>query len=535
MRTHAQWLGIGIAAGLMLFLAQATRPTPALAGPYAGPPYLAGDMVAWATSVASFDRGPVDIADPTGPLASVGTASDALGAQDSSVVSLGDAGSITVTFDDVIGDGAGDDFAVFENGFLATGSGEIFAELAHVEVSSDGIQFVRFASITLDAPPPDERGGFSTLDPTDIDNFAGDQPAPFGTGFDLGELSAHPLVLDGQVDLSAISHVRLVDVIGDGSTEDSLMQPIYEPYPTPFPSGGFDLDAVGVIHVPEPSTGAGLLAGLGLLLGLRRRRTGLAALATLAFMTTAMATPASAIFVDFEDQGLVVGEFDNGSGGEGGFVSGGQTFENTFTDTGTFTFWSGFSSSAVRDVTTAGFGNQYAAYKLDGIPGSGADDSVGYGVYFQGSERLVLSEAAVIESAFITNTTYAGLSMLNGDAFAKKFGGETGDDPDFFTVSFIGYDALDEITGTAEFFLADYRFADNSLDYIIDEWTEFDLSGLGTVSSVGFAFAGSDIGDFGLNTPAYFAIDNISIVPEPSTALLVGLGLLGLARRSRTA
>jgi hypothetical protein len=37
-----------------------------------------------------------------------------------------------------------------------------------------------------------------------------------------------------------------------------------------------------------------------------------------------------------------------------------------------------------------------------------------------------------VTGAYFTNTTYAALSMLSGDSFAKKFGGASGDDPDWF-------------------------------------------------------------------------------------------------------
>ena len=39
----------------------------------------------------------------------------------------------------------------------------------------------------------------------------------------------------------------------------------------------------------------------------------------------------------------------------------------------------------------------------------------------------------------------------------------------------------------------------------------------------------SDIGAFGINTPQYFAIDDLRTIPEPASALLLGLGLAGLA------
>lgn len=532
-------LAVVFATQICIMLAQAACPLWAAAGPYSGPAYYAGDMIAWATQVESLERGPVDIADPTGPVATFGAAADALGPADVAVVSLGDGGRITLGFAEAIGDGPGDDFAVFENGFLEDGTSAFFAEFAFVEVSSNGSDFARFEAVTLHDQPV---FAFGTVDPSDFDNLAGDQPQLFGTGFDLAELAGHPLVAAGLLDLQAVDHVRVVDVVGNGTTQDSLMSPVFDPYPTPFPVGGFDVDAVGILNepqpAPEPGFAASFAAGLAGLVALARRRSRRAARVASLALALALAAPALAradFVIDFEDQGLAEGEFDNGSDGAGGFVSRGVLFENSFTDFGGgFSGWTGFSASAVRDTTTAGYGNQYAAYDLGGsVAGSGAGDSIGYGVFFDGAERMVLPFEATVASAWLTNGTYPALSMLSGDGFAKKFGGPSGDDPDWFLLTITGYDALGGVTGQVDFDLADFAFVDPALDYVVDAWTLVDLSSLGPVKSLGFSFSGSDVGTFGLNTPAYVAIDDVTVVPEPGTALLVGVGLALVASRRR--
>ena len=244
----------------------------AVAGPFDDPGHDATSMVAWADDVVSLVRGPLDILDPGGDLATFGSAANALGPATSDpfdVVSLGDGGTITLHFDSGIADGSGDDFAVFENTFATLGG--VFAEFAFVEVSSNGSDFVRFDSTSLQAGAVP---GGGIVDPTDYDNLAGDQVQPLGTGFDLAELTGDPLVVAGTVDLANIAYVRLVDVIGNGSTFDGLGQPLYDPYPTPFASGGFDVEAVGVIHpVPEPGSVLGLACGASLLAGIARRRS----------------------------------------------------------------------------------------------------------------------------------------------------------------------------------------------------------------------------------------------------------------------
>ncbi|MEM7304172.1 MAG: DUF4465 domain-containing protein [Pseudomonadota bacterium] len=208
------------------------------------------------------------------------------------------------------------------------------------------------------------------------------------------------------------------------------------------------------------------------------------------------------------------------------FSSGGFTFANTWNDPGDF--WSGFAYSNTTDITTSGFTNQYSAY-----PGGGQGGSHNYGIVFDGADRIELESVQTVLGGYFTNTTYAALSMLNGDTFAKKFGGSTGDDEDWFLLTINGEDATGAETGSVEFYLADYRFADNSLDYLIDEWTYVSLASLGEVSALTFDFSSSDTGQFGINTPAYFAIDNISAVPLPASAWLLVSALIGLATIAR--
>ena len=96
-----------------------------------------------------------------------------------------------------------------------------------------------------------------------IENRQGKHVSGQGTGFDLAELVSHPLVIGNLLNLSAIQYVRVIDVIGNGSTFDAFGRPIYDPYPTAFASGGFDLAGMGVLHiVPEPSTVLLLSGGL---------------------------------------------------------------------------------------------------------------------------------------------------------------------------------------------------------------------------------------------------------------------------------
>jgi len=220
----------------------------------------------------------------------------------------------------------------------------------------------------------------------------------------------------------------------------------------------------------------------------------------------------------------------NGSDESGEFSVNGVTFPNTFTDFGGgFTSWSGFAYSNTTDTTTPGFGNQYSAY-----PGSGAFGSSTYAAAFDNAALTYDSpfDFSGGRGLYVTNTTYAALDMLNGSSFSKQFGGDSGDDPDWFLLTITG-SLSGTGTGEVEFYLADYRFADNSQNYILDEWAFVDLSALGEVDQLSFSLSSSDVGDFGMNTPAYFAMDNLGAIPEPGTLLLLlgGLAFLAAWRR----
>lgn len=198
-------------------------------------------IVAWATG-AVVQRGPMDIAQPGNGNASFGVDADAIGiATGTGAVSLGDGGSAIVTFASPIKNDVGPDFAVFENSFT-----DNYIELAFVEVSSDGVNYFRFPAIS-EAPTSPQYWNGSFSDCRYFHNLAGKYRANYGTPFDLDDLNG-----EVGLDINAITHVKLIDVVGfvdpTYGTQDSQGNYINDPYPTAFPSCGFDLDAVAVIH-----------------------------------------------------------------------------------------------------------------------------------------------------------------------------------------------------------------------------------------------------------------------------------------------
>ncbi|MHC4298234.1 MAG: DUF4465 domain-containing protein [Planctomycetota bacterium] len=235
---------------------------------------------------------------------------------------------------------------------------------------------------------------------------------------------------------------------------------------------------------------------------------------TLICLTVALA-PAGVVradIADFEDLVLAPESYWNGSDGSGGFVSGGAHFSNSYNSE--WGSWDGFSYSNSTDTTTAGVAAQF-----DAITGSGQGGSANYAISYIGwvsPPVVTLVTPGVVEGLYVTNCCYPYYAMRDGDMFSKKFGGAAGDDPDFFLLTITGKGADGAVTGTVDFYLADYRSTDNSGDYIVDSWQYVDLTSLGVVESLEFTLSSSDVGDWGMNTPAYFAIDTLVISSEPS-------------------
>ena len=196
-------------------------------------------IIDWAAS-CSVVRGYQDVSDSALGLAFVGDQSAGENESDGGVVSIGDGGVATLVFSQPIQNTIGPDIAVFENSFS-----DDFLELAHVEISSDGVNYFRFPSVSLSNADV-QVAVFGMLDPTNIYNLAGKYRATFGTPFDFQELD-----FIAGLNIDSISYVRVIDVVGSidstFATYDSEGNIINDPWPTAFPSSGFDLDAVAAL------------------------------------------------------------------------------------------------------------------------------------------------------------------------------------------------------------------------------------------------------------------------------------------------
>lgn len=225
--------------------------------------------------------------------------------------------------------------------------------------------------------------------------------------------------------------------------------------------------------------------------------------------------------IDFEDVELGENGYWNGSdlSGEvkteeswgetitkyyGGFSSEIANFSNIYT--AEWYSWSGFACSNHVDAQTEGFGNQYSV-----MAAKGANNSKQFAIANSDGATFECPQNEhgyfTIESIMLTNSTYAYFSMKNGDSYGKIFSSE---DKDWFKVTITGYKGEKE-TGTVDYYLADFR---DGKAFISNTWEKVDVSSLAEVDKVTFSFSSSDMGEYGMNTPAYVCIDNILFTQE---------------------
>lgn len=217
---------------------------------------------------------------------------------------------------------------------------------------------------------------------------------------------------------------------------------------------------------------------------------------------------------DFKNVNLDSEGFWNGSDGSGGLRSGNIFFPNFFNTE--YSSWSGFAVSNITDNTTPGWANQYSA-----ITGKGYEENPNYGVAYVSDpdtyeNRIFLhlrdvAKGGSLEGMYVTNSTWAALSMQQGDEYTKKFGGTEGNDPDWFLLEIIAWhQGSAKQDQKIEVYLADFRFEDNDKDYILDTWKWVDLSNLGNADSLELKLSSSDMSDWGMNTPAYFCFTHLT-------------------------
>ena len=207
----------------------------------------------------------------------------------------------------------------------------------------------------------------------------------------------------------------------------------------------------------------------------------------------------------FEDVSLGSGGIWQPPIGENEMSSGGWLFTNN-TQNG---YWGGFTASNRTDLSQTGLNAQYTA-----ASGCGYDGSTQYAVaYTMGVQTDVYAadgQLHTVTGCYVTNNLWTYQDILQGGYGEQPYGGPTGNDPDWFKVTATGKNASGQTVGTLDFYLADYRFANNEEDYVLNTWEWFDLSPLGDVATISFSLSSSRGSGYNMITPAYFCMDNFN-------------------------
>ena len=197
------------------------------------------------------------------------------------------------------------------------------------------------------------------------------------------------------------------------------------------------------------------------------------------------------------------------------------------------------------EMSAAAYG--YGTYELAAAPGLGVDSDA-YAVCYvdiyntAGYSTLDFATPSDLEKIFVTNTTLTAANIAVGNTFSTAFNQED----DHFTLTIKGFTLDGEYNHvyspdmSVEVPLALFE---NGELFLLDTWKEVDLSSFTGVDGLDFYLETSDVGQYGPNTPYYFAIDNLTFaspesgdgsgVPEPSTWALLVLGMAGITAYGR--
>lgn len=194
-------------------------------------------------------------------------------------------------------------------------------------------------------------------------------------------------------------------------------------------------------------------------------------------------------------------------GNDAGFDDGMAHFPHYY-DTSFGGSWSGgFAYTNQTDISDSSYNNLYTA-----VPAKGHNNSTGYtSVYAYSPVIINLKGKAIgqpVKGFYATNLLY-GYKEMTTAGFSKKMGGVPNTEPDWFKITIKGYSGGSLKADSVDFYLADFRDPDSTKDYVITTWEWVDLMPLGKVDSLQLSLSSTDTaGGFGMNNPAFFAMDD---------------------------
>lgn len=209
------------------------------------------------------------------------------------------------------------------------------------------------------------------------------------------------------------------------------------------------------------------------------------------------------------------------------------TFTHVGSDVGYY-YQEGFSVATNADDADYSAGGWYSGFKTYGNMSDGglvadprgysATSGAPYLVVYTGSAedgssynnpyaaQVQFSGLGEVQGMYVSSAPVTYYGCLNGSDYGRALD-QSGD---YLTLYAFGIDADDQVVGPIEYDLATYNDALAVLEQN-EAWDWFDLTGLGAVKSVHFAIRGSDVGEYGLNSPTYFCMDKLSINLLPTS------------------
>ncbi|MBN2776699.1 MAG: DUF4465 domain-containing protein [Bacteroidales bacterium] len=211
--------------------------------------------------------------------------------------------------------------------------------------------------------------------------------------------------------------------------------------------------------------------------------------------------------LDFEELSLEPESHWNGSDLSGSFTSNYASFFNNYDQQ--YGMWDGFAYTNETDNSTFDWTNQYSS-----ASGNGVYSSSNYAVSFVGSDWMgdyspiptvikfdpeTMPES--IPGMYLSLNANSSLYMADGDYYSNQ--------KHYLTLRINAYSTTEYYAVSKDIILADYRFSNAEDGFKFDTWQYVDLTWAEGTDSLTFILLSSDSGEYGLNTPAYFCIDNI--------------------------
>lgn len=167
-----------------------------------------------------------------------------------------------------------------------------------------------------------------------------------------------------------------------------------------------------------------------------------------------------------------------------------------------YNYWHGFTVSKVAADTL----NQFACMAKGGMKGVGTPFVSAYFSEFESYEmsdaNIMFSDQYFPKEVYICQNAYTYSSIKNGDSYAHKF-----TDKDTLALVISGLNENYEEVNSLTYYLAvDGKFNEN--------WVKVELSSIDQCWGLSFRMTSTDTGQWGINTPTYFALDGLTVSTE---------------------